>query len=200
MAVYEIICSIALIILALCSSHAHCRGIHAPRGERDVTGEGEESSLDTDLGESLRTVCVHTQTAFLHDIQPLTLHGGIEPRWQAVRFRDPFWSKPVKSEAHHDSITFNSENFNVCFTSCTVSKITVTCSNFCAGSSGSICAGLNYTCCKLSAEKTLQSVIFKEYREILHDVLQSEYLRSCPSIGRESYRKNCRLVITKSLY
>ena len=69
-------------------------------GERDVTGEGEESSLQTGLGESLRTVCEHTSTAFVHDAHPLTLEGDTESRYKGINFHDPFWIKSVKSEAH----------------------------------------------------------------------------------------------------
>ena len=98
MAVSEITYSIALIVLVLCCSHAYCREIHVPRGEREVTGEGEESSLQTGLGESLRTVCEHTSTAFVHDAHPLTLDGETEPRYKGIIFHDPFWIKPVKSE------------------------------------------------------------------------------------------------------
>lgn len=142
--------SIAIIILIACSSHTLCRQFSDPRGERDVTGENDESSSSQTDVQGPKYVCGSSQSAFLDDAQLLNT-GEIRERYKGKSFANLLFEKPVLAP------------------------------------STTMCTGLNQTCCSLLFEKELHTVIIKEYRELLHSVLESEYLRNCPSVGRESY-------------
>ena len=99
MAITGIAHSVALVVLVLCISHAQCRELRFARGERDVTGEGDETTLQTDLAEALRKVCENTRTAYTHDALPLD-KGQLEERYKGKNFGDNFLhDKPVQSKS-----------------------------------------------------------------------------------------------------
>lgn len=172
--------NVILAVLTLCIVNAHCRAPDAPRGERDASGTaGEDRSGSTaSPRESRHAVCSFVKTAIINDA---ILDGEILDRYKVLNRRHAstlFYDKPITSKLIIQLATLITKINRA---------IKVYDIVYLSAFKHSVCAGVKSTCCTPIMEKELPIIVFKEYREIYHSVLATEYYQTCPTVGRRSY-------------